>query len=757
MHSRFQTGRMILAVAVVLAASSLTAQTFTTVYNFTNGSNGGFPDGALAQGRDGAYYGVTYVGGGGTVFKISASGNYTLLHTLSSTDGFNCNGLVLGSDGNFYGTCFQGGNNANSTGTLFKVTPTGTLTVVHYFDGTFSGTTDGCYPLGLPVQASDGNFYGTARQCGANDGGLVYKLTPAGVFSVIHAFNGSTDGNQPEGALIQGSDGNLWGTTSQGGPTGSGLIFKMTLTGTETVIYNFNGCGAQGCNPAAALTQGNDGNYYGDTAGGGANSQGTVFKLSPAGVLTVLHSFNETVDNGAAPVEPLTIGTDGNFYGVATDCAGGGCSQASLFKITPAGVYTDIFNFPAPVGNNNSDPASPLFLSTSGTFYGTTYDGGSSSAGSFYSLAASQKAFITPQESNGRVGSKIGILGQGFSSSSVVKFNGVQATTVTLTGTTFLTATVPTGATDGVVTVTTGTTTLTSRNKFTVHNSWAAGAVMPTAREGMASGVIGGKLYVVSGATASAIVGNNEIYNPTTNTWTTGAAIPTPVFVPASAVVSNVLYVIGGIKDSSQTPLSIVQAYNPTTNTWSTKAPMPTATDSVNAVVLNNLIYVVGGYDGARSSLAQVYNPATDTWSTASNLLVPKSSSVLGVLGTTLVSSGGLENNGSPTGDTEGFSGSAWSALTADATPRNAACGAAISGQLYVTGGSTSNIAGSATATTESYNLTKNAWTSQLAAPLAVISASPAVVGGKLYCIGGTNNGSLFTGSVYNNVQIYQP
>lgn len=308
-----------------------------------------------------------------------------------------------------------------------------------------------------------------------------------------------------------------------------------------------------------------------------------------------------------------------------------------VFRITAAGTLITLHNF------NGSDGVAPrggLVQHTNGTLYGVTQQGGTgtqctNNCGTVFSLNVGLGPFVSLLPTSGKVGSKIGILGQGFSSLSVVKFNGGQATTVTVTGTTFLLVTVPAGATDGYVTVTTGTTKLTSSQKFIVHNSWGSGAAMPTARAGGAIGVINGKVYVVSGETTSAIVGNNEIYNPATNTWTTGAAIPTPRYAGASAVVNGILYVVGGVADASETPLSLVEAYNPATNTWSTKSPMPTADDSMNAIVENGFIYVVGGFtNGARSAIVQRYNPATDTWTSEAPLLVAKSDSVVGLLGT---------------------------------------------------------------------------------------------------------------------------
>ena len=159
------------------------------------------------------------------------------------------------------------------------------------------------------------------------------------------------------------------------------------------------------------------------------------------------------------------MGTDGNFYGIGSDCPGGGCGQADIFAITSKGVFTDIYNFPLLGGNNNSVPLTPLLLGTNGTFYSATEAGGNGS-GSFFSLVDGQSPFISLTAASGKVGSQIGILGQGFSSSSVVKFNGVAASKK-LAGSTFLTAIVPAGASSGFVTVTTSSTTLTSRQKFT--------------------------------------------------------------------------------------------------------------------------------------------------------------------------------------------------------------------------------------------------------------------------------------------------
>ena len=535
-----------LTLLALFAGIALTAQaqTVTTIFDFSNVPGTSLPVGPLAQGRDGQYYGITYYG---TVFKVTASGTYNQVATMTSMQGQVCNGLILATDGNFYGTCEQGGD--KSTGTFFQVTPTGTVTVLHNFDGTFSGTVDGCYPLGVPVQASDGNFYGTTLECGVNDAGIIYKITPAGVFTAVHAFAyGSDDGNQPQGALIQGSDGNLWGTLSFGGANNGGAVFKSSLTGSESLVFSFGSCPSTttGCNPLAGLMQGSDGNYYGTAEVGGANNQGVAFKLTPRGTYTVLHSFDVTTDNGASPVEPVTQGTDGILYGVATDCLGGGCSPADLFQVTTKGVFTDVYNFPFLGGNNNSDPRSPVLLSTTGTFYGTTFQGGSAAAGTVYSFANGQSAFIALQQLSGKEGNSVNILGQGFSSSSVVKFGGVAATKKQVTGSTFLQAQVPAGALTGKITVTTGSTTLSSIATFKVTPKITT--FSPT------SGTVGTPVTITgSGFIQATAVG----FNRTAATFTVNSDTQISTTVPTGATTGKITVTTKGGSGASTTNFTV--------------------------------------------------------------------------------------------------------------------------------------------------------------------------------------------------------
>jgi uncharacterized repeat protein (TIGR03803 family) len=258
--------------------------TFTTV-----GSTGGLePSAGLIQGTEGNFYGTTAHGGAntcflragyhvscGTVFKITPTGTATTLASFSQAGFYSLSPLTQAIDGNFYGTTSEGGGTTDpGAGTVFKINPSGTLTVLHTFVGA-----DGQAPLGALVQGSDGNFYGTTSFGGGNSGyaGTVFKLTPSGTFTTLHSF-GSGDGAEPRAALIQATDGNFYGTTSGAGFGLDGTIFKITPSGTFSTLFTFNG--TNGENPFSTLIEGANGDLYGTTSLGGADGDGTVFSLS---------------------------------------------------------------------------------------------------------------------------------------------------------------------------------------------------------------------------------------------------------------------------------------------------------------------------------------------------------------------------------------------------------------------------------------------------------------------------------------------
>ena len=355
-----------------------------------DGSN---PRADLVMDTAGSLYGTTLYGGtsgAGTVFELSSSGTETVLHSFaaSHTDGhYPYAGLLMDTTGNLYGTAQSGG--AKGLGTVFKLRPNGTETLLYSFC-VLAACADGYHPRAGLIMDTKGNLYGTAFDGGAYDAGAVFELSPSGTETVLHSFcqqAGCPDGYYPQAGLVMDTNGNLYGTTLYNGAYGGGTVFKISSDGTATTFYNF--CTATGCKngryPQAGLILDTNGNLYGTTYGGGAYGKGTVFELSPSGVETVLHSFcaRAGCPDGSHPRADLVMDTAGNLYGTTYD--GGTNSVGTVFKLSPNGTETVLHSFAAN-GSDGTHPYAGLVTDTMGNLYGTTYSGGANGYGTVFKV-----------------------------------------------------------------------------------------------------------------------------------------------------------------------------------------------------------------------------------------------------------------------------------------------------------------------------------------------------------------------------------
>lgn len=356
-----------------------TGNDFTIIKGFAEW--GITPNGDFYKNNDGNLYGMTSAGGtynSGTIFKMTPAGAITIIKQFNSAiDGASPHGeLIKGTDGNFYGMTSAGGT--NTYGTIFKLTPSGTYTVLRHL----SYASDGSNPRGHLVQAQDGNFYGITRGGGANGFGTIFKITPSGTYTVLRSFNGTTDGGSSYSSLTMGTDGNLYGITYSGGTFNLGTIFKITTGGTFTVLRSFNGT-TDGGNSQSDLTLATDGNFYGTCYSGGTTGNGTIFKITPSGTYTVLKNLASTTD-GATPYGNLFQNSDGVLFGM--NRGGGANNNGTAFKITTAGVYTVLHSFVS--ATEGSTPNGGFVKGDDGDFYGMTSYGGVNVGGTAFKMTA---------------------------------------------------------------------------------------------------------------------------------------------------------------------------------------------------------------------------------------------------------------------------------------------------------------------------------------------------------------------------------
>jgi uncharacterized repeat protein (TIGR03803 family) len=369
----------------VLASAAMQAQTLTVLHRFDRHGDGRFPYDSLLRTSAGQLFGTTGGGGSfgyGTVFEVTPQGQERILHSFWGGDGRGPTGsLARDSAGNLYGTTGRAGRHGG--GNVFKLSVAGKFTVLY----AFSGGTDGGGPQFGLLRDHVGNLYGTTSYggdltCQFGLGcGVVFRIAPNGKETVLYAFTGGQDGVMPSGDLIRDQAGNLYGVTEFGGTSSDGIVFKVTPSGKETVLYTFSG-GATGYSPMGRLATDDKGNVYGTTYGGGDPSClcGVVFKIDPGGNETILHNFTGNPD-GANPFSGLTRDQAGNLYG-GTSLGGGGCPGigigcGSIFSVSGDGSEKVLYGFKG--GTDGGTPLAAPILDNSGDLYGTAWQGGDSS------------------------------------------------------------------------------------------------------------------------------------------------------------------------------------------------------------------------------------------------------------------------------------------------------------------------------------------------------------------------------------------
>jgi uncharacterized repeat protein (TIGR03803 family) len=374
---------------------------FSTVYSFgTQSSDGYGADGTLIQASDGNFYGTTNGGGSsayGTIFKVAPGGTYTTLYafTNGSDGGYPYAGLIQGRDGNLYGTTTEGGA-SQSQGTIFEYVlsgPSAGLTTLY----AFTGGADGGEPTGGVIQGADGNFYGAGEDGGGPNQGTIFEYVPGTGITTLYTFTSSV-GGLPAGRLLQGADGNFYGTTLSGGSSGEGIVFELAPNGTNstlTTLYSFTG-GNDGGSPDSGLTQGADGNFYGTASFGGTSYGGVIFELVPNGTnstFTTLYNFTNGSD-GTTPEGNLLLGSDGNFYGTSYGQEGfppfEPSTYGAVFELVPAGTnsqFTVLYPFTG--GSDGGNASGGLAQGLDGNLYGTATAGGANSEGVIYTVTAS--------------------------------------------------------------------------------------------------------------------------------------------------------------------------------------------------------------------------------------------------------------------------------------------------------------------------------------------------------------------------------
>jgi uncharacterized repeat protein (TIGR03803 family) len=453
------------ALGLLAAAGTSTAQTFTVLTTLTG--NNAYSQANLIQGVNGDFYGTSYGNAAnseyGSVFEMGTSGIASTLYTFCSkkncTDGsYPAAGLLLAKNLYFYGTTTSGGKYGQ--GTVYKLTSAGKLTTLYSFCKE-TNCSDGEDPIGGLVQGTDGVLYGTTAYGGINGEGTIFSITTSGTFTSLYSFcsGDCTDGKQPEASLVQGSNGNFYGTTSWG------TLFEITPQGVLTVLYEF--CSLPSCedgnDPLGNLAQSPAGVLYGAASKGGLNSGGVEWEYE-----TSSSSYQEIFEFGSnwgATPNSATLGSDGNVYGTSLGAVGtsGRYFPATAYEISAENyAFTLLYTFcQSGSCTASGPPGAGMVEGTNGIFYGTL------EGGDVYSLSTGLSPFVSPVPAAADVKTTVTILGTDLTGATEVTFNGTKAT-FTVNSATEITATVPKGATSGNIEVTTPSGTLSSNVPFTV-------------------------------------------------------------------------------------------------------------------------------------------------------------------------------------------------------------------------------------------------------------------------------------------------
>lgn len=349
-------------------------------------ADGTFTRRPMVVGPDGLLYGAAEGGGAhamGTVFRLSADGQFEVVHDFSGPDGRRPQGLTVGPDGGLYGVASEGGEFGD--GTAFRIDPTGKFTPLH----SFLATSSGAVPVSTLLLASDGLFYGITFTGGKHQAGTVYRMKPNGRVETLHHFRpGGADGHRPEGRLVEGPDGLIYGTTLYGGKHRFGTVYKMHRNGRLRVLLSFFHDARYGTKPANGLTVGPGGRLYGVIRGERfQHRRGLIYRIDGHGHFEIVHDFETQVDiDGKWPHCELLLGRDGALYGTTTrGGSGSGAGGGTVFRLTADGELTTLHSF-SYHDDQGARPWAGLVELADGEFFGATDSAGGLNRGTLYRL-----------------------------------------------------------------------------------------------------------------------------------------------------------------------------------------------------------------------------------------------------------------------------------------------------------------------------------------------------------------------------------